>query len=91
MTRSHARHRDLRRPAARDLIERYPEIHDGWDRLGMLYEARGENRQAADCYRTLLAFVREHPYDFDASIIEGVATVSRRITSLPAVQSSCRP
>jgi hypothetical protein len=27
--------------AARDLIERFPHVYDGWDRLGMVHEARG--------------------------------------------------
>ena len=60
--------------AARHLLVHYPEVPDGWDRLGMVHEKRGENRQAADCYRKLLAFVREHPYDFDASIIDDTIT-----------------
>jgi tetratricopeptide (TPR) repeat protein len=51
--------------AARDLLERFPYVHDGWDRLGMVYEARGENREAADCYRKVIAFMREHPDDYD--------------------------
>ncbi len=59
--------------AARDLLVRYPEVPDGWDRLGMLHEKRGENRQAADCYRKLIAFVREHPDDFDAEIADEYA------------------
>jgi Flp pilus assembly protein TadD len=64
--------------AARHLLEHYPEVPDGWDRLGMVHEKRGENRQAADCYRKLLAFVREHPYDFDASIIDDtIARIDR--------------
>ena len=64
--------------AARDLLVRYPEVPDGWDRLGMVHEKRGENRQAADCYRELLAFVRAHPYDFDASIIDDtIARIDR--------------
>jgi tetratricopeptide (TPR) repeat protein len=50
--------------AARDLQARFPEVHDGYDRLGMVHEARGENRQAADCYRKVIAFVREHPDDY---------------------------
>ena len=29
------------------------------------YEARGENRQAAECYRKVIAFIREHPDDYD--------------------------
>ena len=50
--------------AARDLQARFPEVHDGYDRLGMVHEARGENRQAADCYRKVIALVREHPDDY---------------------------
>jgi tetratricopeptide (TPR) repeat protein len=51
--------------AAHDLLERYPEVHDGYDRLGMVYEARGQNRQAADCYRKVIEFVRQHPGQYD--------------------------
>ncbi len=47
--------------AARDLIVRYPDVHDGWDRLGMVHEARGETRQAADCYRRVVAFLEQNP------------------------------
>ena len=31
----------------------------------MVYEARGEHRQAADCYRKVIAFIRDHPDDYD--------------------------
>jgi tetratricopeptide (TPR) repeat protein len=51
--------------AARDLLVRFPEVHDGYDRLGMVHEARGENRQAADCYRKVIEFISEHPDDYD--------------------------
>ena len=51
--------------AARDLIVRYPEVHDGWDRLGMMYEAKGDNKAAADCYRKALAIIRERPQQRD--------------------------
>jgi tetratricopeptide (TPR) repeat protein len=51
--------------AARDLIARYPEVHDGWDRLGMMYEAKGDNKAAADCYRKALAIIRERPQQCD--------------------------
>jgi hypothetical protein len=37
--------------SAGDLLLLFPDVHDGYDRLGMVYEARGENRQAADCLR----------------------------------------
>jgi tetratricopeptide (TPR) repeat protein len=52
---------DQAEQAARDLLERYPEVHDGYDRLGMVYEARGEPKQAADCYRKVIEFIRTHP------------------------------
>jgi tetratricopeptide (TPR) repeat protein len=51
--------------AARDLLERFPYVHDGWDRLGMVYEARGDNQKAADCYRKVIDFIRAHPDDYD--------------------------
>ena len=51
--------------AAQDLLERFPDVHDGWDRLGMVYEARGDNKKAADCYRKVIQFVREHPDQYD--------------------------
>ena len=54
--------------AARDLLRRFPDVHDGWDRLGMVHEARGDSRQAADCYRKVIAFIRDHP-DFRAKIL----------------------
>jgi hypothetical protein len=44
---------------------RFPDVHDGYDRLGMVHEARGEIRQAADCYRKVIAFIRQHPDGYD--------------------------
>jgi hypothetical protein len=35
---------DAAEVAARDLLARFPDQPDGWDRLGMVYEARGETR-----------------------------------------------
>ena len=70
--------------AARDLLVRYPEVPDGWDRLGMVHEKRGESRQAADCYRQLLAFVREHPYDFGTSVIDDYIARIDRLDPSPA-------
>ena len=51
--------------AARDLLWRFPDAHDGYERLGMVYEARGDNKRAADCYRRVIAFVAEHPDGYD--------------------------
>ena len=51
--------------AARELLVRFPEVHDGYDRLGMVYEARGQNKQAADCYRQVIEFVQAHPDQYE--------------------------
>jgi tetratricopeptide (TPR) repeat protein len=47
--------------AARELLVRFPDVHDGYDRLGMVFEARGDHKAAADCYRKVIEFVRAHP------------------------------
>lgn len=61
----HAGKLDEAELAAHDLLKRFPDMHDGYDRLGMVHEARGENKQAADCYRKVLSLVAEHPEDYD--------------------------
>jgi Flp pilus assembly protein TadD len=52
--------------AARELLKRHPEVHDGYDHLGRVYEARGDRKQAADCYRKVIEFVRAHPRQYDS-------------------------
>ena len=51
--------------AARDLLVKFPDVHDGWDRLGMVHEKRGQNTQAADCYRRVIEIIRQNPDDYD--------------------------
>jgi len=65
--------------AARDLLVRFPDVHDGWDRLGMVHEARGDSRHAAECYRKVIDFIRQHPDDYDADMIEQFAKLVERL------------
>jgi tetratricopeptide (TPR) repeat protein len=51
--------------AARGLLERYPEVPDGHERLGMVYEARGERARAAESYRACLQLVQAEAGAFD--------------------------
>ncbi len=51
--------------AARHLIERYPDIPDGWEFLGHVHEKRGENREAVACCRRVLEIIDRTPDDFD--------------------------
>ena len=57
----HAGKLDEAEKAARNLLVNFPDEHDGYDRLGMVYEARGDHKQAADCYRKALEFIQSHP------------------------------
>jgi len=61
----HAGRLDEAEQAAHELLERFPTVHDGYDRLGMVHQARGDDRQAAECYRKVIAIIREHPDDYD--------------------------
>ena len=56
---------DAAEQAAHDLLARFPDVHDGYDRLGMVCEARGDLRQAADYYREAINVIRDHPDAYD--------------------------
>jgi tetratricopeptide (TPR) repeat protein len=56
---------DAAEQAAHELLTRFPDVHDGYDRLGMVYEARGDHRQAADYYRKAINVIRNHPDAYD--------------------------
>lgn len=66
----HAGRLDEAERAAHDLLARYPDVHDGYDRLGMVYEARGQTKEAADCYRKVIEFVAAHPEQYDPEVAD---------------------
>jgi tetratricopeptide (TPR) repeat protein len=47
--------------AAHDLLERFPNVCDGYARLGLIHELRGDNRKAIECYGKVIGLAREHP------------------------------
>ena len=57
----HAGDLDAAEAAAHDLLARFPDVHDGYDRLGMVCEARGNHAQAAEYYRRAIDVIRSHP------------------------------
>jgi tetratricopeptide (TPR) repeat protein len=61
----HAGNLDAAEQAAHDLLARFPDVHDGYDRLGMVCEARGDHRQAADYYRRAITVIGSHPDTYD--------------------------
>lgn len=46
--------------AAHALLERYPDVHDGLERLAMVFAARGDRPGAAAYYRQAADFVHTH-------------------------------
>ena len=75
----HAGKLDEAEARARALLAKYAGVPDGWDRLGMVHEARGENSQAADCYRKVIEFLQQNPGYSDAGFEE---TFVERIAKL---------
>jgi len=70
--------------AARELLVRYPEVHDGHDRLGMVYEARGLNHEAAQCYRQVVEFMRANPEHHDPEYMKVFVELIARLDPPPA-------
>lgn len=70
--------------AARKLLVNYPEVHDGYDRLGMVYEARGQKHEAADCYRKVIEFVRDHPDQYDPEFANTFHRLVAKLDPQPA-------
>lgn len=65
--------------AARELLERFPDVHDGYARLGLVYEVRGDNRQAVEYYRKVITFAREHPGLYDREFEDGYRALINRL------------
>jgi tetratricopeptide (TPR) repeat protein len=55
--------------AAHTLVERFPNAHDGYARLGLIHEIRGNTELAIEYYRKVIAVGRGHP-DPDEPVIE---------------------
>jgi len=51
--------------AAHDLLERFLEVHDGWDRLGMACEARGDKKMPPSATAKVIDFIRAYPDNYD--------------------------
>jgi TolA-binding protein len=65
--------------AARDLLVRFPDVHDGYDRLGMVYAARGDHKQAAEQYRKVVQFVQAHPDQYEPGFETRFQQLIRRL------------
>jgi tetratricopeptide (TPR) repeat protein len=66
----HAGQLDEAERAARDLLARYPAVRDGFERLAMVAEARGDRKQAAEYYWKTHAFMEENADGYDRELID---------------------
>ena len=71
--------------AARELLIHYPEVHDGHDRLGMVYEARGMPREAAQCYRQVVKFMHANADNYDPESLQVFCELIARLDPSPSV------
>jgi hypothetical protein len=60
-------------------------VHDGWDRLGMVHEARGDSQQAADCYRKVMLFKSGR----ELIGLRGLCHFRERLETFFSLQSRC--
>jgi tetratricopeptide (TPR) repeat protein len=85
----HADKLDEAEQAARKFLVRFPDVYDGYDLLGMVYAARGDNKKAADYYRKAIDFIREHPDQSDTPELE--AALHRLVAKLDRPAPSVDP
>ncbi len=79
----HAGKLDDAEVAAKDLLARYPDVVDGLERLAMVYEARGDRRQAADYYRRAVAFIGDSE-DYDREMVDFLQRKADELDPSPA-------
>ena len=77
--------------AAQQLIERWPDVHDGYDCLGMVHQVRGEKSQAAEYYRKVVAFAREEPGIYDPEFQEYFQDLIERLDPMPTRMGALPP
>lgn len=56
-----------------ELLNRYPDVVDGFERFAMLYEARGEKLKAVEYYEKAAAFMKANP-GYDKELIDNALT-----------------
>jgi TolA-binding protein len=79
----HAGKLDEAEAAAQALLRDYPDVFDGFDRLGQVYEARGDRKRAAEYYRNAVAFMEARADDYDPELIDSIRTQANKLDPPP--------
>jgi tetratricopeptide (TPR) repeat protein len=64
-----ARKFDAAEQAANDMLTRFPSVHDGYECLGRLYQAKGDHDRAAEYYRRVIMLARNEPHLYDPDFV----------------------
>jgi tetratricopeptide (TPR) repeat protein len=67
-----AGHYDEAEKLCQKLLQEYPDVFDGHERLAMLREAQGRFQEAADHYDKVLEMIRDNPQGTDADTVQYV-------------------
>ena len=78
-----AAERQARRIARLRAAAKLPPGKTWLERLGMVYEARGDRKRAADYYRQAVGFILEHPEGFDGEIPTSLVEQANALDPLP--------
>jgi hypothetical protein len=70
---------DSAEQAAQAVILQWPDNYDGYDCFGMVCQARGNNRLAADYYRKVVAMARQEPSIYEDGFPEYYEKLIRRL------------
>ena len=65
--------------AAHKLQARFPSVHDGYECLGRLHQAKGDYRQASDYYRKVIEFARKEPHLYDLHFVDHFQALINRL------------
>jgi tetratricopeptide (TPR) repeat protein len=65
-----ARKFDAAEQAARDLLVRFPGVHDGYECLARLHQAKGDYRQAREDYLKVIEFAEKDPHLYDPDFVD---------------------
>jgi hypothetical protein len=76
---------DAAERAAHMVVERWPDIYDGYDCLAQVFDARGDKHQAAEYYRKVIDCARREPSLYDPEFEPYYQDLIARLEPSPSV------
>jgi tetratricopeptide (TPR) repeat protein len=73
---------DQAEAGAKKLIIDYPEVHDGLERLAMVYEKRGDSKKAIEAYQKAFDFVSLNKINYGEDLESFLSFYKDRIKKL---------